>query len=620
LSKTVPTAGDWIYEIKFDGYRILSRIERGKVKLITRNGNDWTSKLRSLAAEVESLGVTSGWLDGEVVVLNEDGTPNFNALQNAFDASRTDSIVYFLFDAPYFEGYDLRAVPLYARRELLRKLLDEKGSERVRFSAGFEAPASSVLQSACSLKLEGVIAKRRDAHYVSERSDSWLKLKCSSRQEFVIGGFSDRTGAPGEVGALLLGVHDDQGRLLHVGSVGTGWDHETGRELRRKLAKLEVDKSPFDPSAPAKPGRWSKRDPANVHWLKPQAVAEVSFAEWTPDGSIRHASFVSLRTDKPAEAITRERATEGPAPASPRDAVSGVKVSNPDRVIDPSTGIKKLDLVRYYESVAGFILPHLQGRPTSLVRAPSGITGELFFQKHPEKLKIPDITELDPKLWPGHASLLEINSVEALVGAAQMNVIEFHTWNALSKHIDQPDRFILDLDPGEGVTWPRLQEAAVLTRTLLEELELKAWLKTSGGKGLHVVVPIAPRQGWDVVKAFSQAVVQHMARVIPQRFVAKSGGSNRVGKIFIDYLRNGHGQTTACAFSARSRPGMGVSIPVAWEDLPQLKSGAQWTVLTAREYLSFQKDDPWADYWKTRQRLSGAMKALGFSAERSAAG
>jgi bifunctional non-homologous end joining protein LigD len=201
-----------------------------------------------------------------------------------------------------------------------------------------------------------------------------------------------------------------------------------------------------------------------------------------------------------------------------------------------------------------------------------------------------------------------------------MNVIEFHTWNALSKHIDQPDRFILDLDPGEGVTWPRLQEAAVLTRTLLEELELKAWLKTSGGKGLHVVVPIAPRQGWDVVKAFSQAVVQHMARVIPQRFVAKSGGSNRVGKIFIDYLRNGHGQTTACAFSARSRPGMGVSIPVAWEDLPQLKSGAQWTVLTAREYLSFQKDDPWADYWKTRQRLSGAMKALGFSAERSAAG
>jgi bifunctional non-homologous end joining protein LigD len=332
---------------------------------------------------------------------------------------------------------------------------------------------------------------------------------------------------------------------------------------------------------------------------------------------VRQATFRGVRSDKAPSGITRERpmhaggAVQRPARPPGQPGV-GVKVSHPDRVIDPSTGLKKIDLVHYYESVADHILPHLRGRPTSLVRAPAGITGELFFQKHPEKLNIPGITELDPALWPGHASLLQIDTAEGLVGAAQMNVIELHTWNSLSRNIDKPDRFILDLDPGVGVTWPHLQEAATLTRALLEALGLKSWLKTSGGKGLHVVVPITPRHGWDVVKAFSQAVVQHMASTIPQRFVAKSGGTNRVGKIFIDYLRNGHGQTTACAFSARSRPGVGVSMPVSWDDLPALKGGAQWTVRTAREHLSFQREDPWKDYASTRQPLTQAMKALGF--------
>jgi bifunctional non-homologous end joining protein LigD len=287
------------------------------------------------------------------------------------------------------------------------------------------------------------------------------------------------------------------------------------------------------------------------------------------------------------------------------------KVSHPDRVIDPSTGLKKLDLVRYYESVAEWILPHLKGRPVSLVRGPTGVGGELFFQKHGDKLGIPGIRELDPALWPGHQALLEIASVEALVGAAQMNVIEFHTWNSKTRHIDEPDRMIFDLDPGEGVKWGQLQEAALLTRALLTELGLESWLKTSGGKGLHIAVPLAPRLGYDTVKAFSKAVVEHLAKTIPSRFVAKSGGSNRVGKIFVDYLRNGHGATTAAAYSARARPGLGVSMPVDWEQLSALKGGAQWTVATAREYLSFQKLDPWAGYGSARQTLTRAMKVLG---------
>ncbi len=286
-------------------------------------------------------------------------------------------------------------------------------------------------------------------------------------------------------------------------------------------------------------------------------------------------------------------------------------MTNPERVIDPSTGLTKLALVRYYESIAERILPHLVDRPVSLVRAPEGITGELFFQKHPET-RMPGLRVLDKAIWPGHSALLAVDTPDALVSAAQMNTVEFHTWNSTARRIDQPDRVVFDLDPGEGVSWGQVQEAALLVRALLQELRLESWLKTSGGKGLHVVVPIAPKLGYDAVKGFSQAIVQHLAKTIPQRFVAKSGGSNRVGRIFVDYLRNGHGQTTATAFSARSRPGLGVSMPVAWEQLGELKGGAQWSIATAREYLSFQTTDPWAGYWQAKQTLAAGMKILGF--------
>jgi bifunctional non-homologous end joining protein LigD len=269
-------------------------------------------------------------------------------------------------------------------------------------------------------------------------------------------------------------------------------------------------------------------------------------------------------------------------------------------------------LVRYYESVADWMVPHLKGRPCSLVRGPTGIAGELFFQKHLDKLRIEDVKELDPALWPGHTSLLEVSSPKAIAAAAQMNVIEFHTWNALVKNIDKPDRMVFDLDPGEGVSWKHMQEAAALMRAFLKELGLEAWLKTSGGKGLHVVTPLAPRYDWATVKGFSQTIVQHLAKVIPARFVAKSGSSNRVGKIFVDYIRNSHGATTAAAFSARSRPGLGVSMPVTWEMLDALKSGSQWTIATAREHLSFQTEDPWAGYWTSKQQLTKPMKLLGY--------
>ena len=618
----IPSGGEWLFEIKFDGYRLMARFDKRKLALITRGGHDWSARMPTLARELGSLGLHSTFLDGEIVVLGENGAPDFNALQNAFDRGQgADHIVFFVFDVPFFEGHDLRPLPLSQRRQLLRDFLAEKSTDHVRFSDNFEADPASLLRSACQMQMEGVIAKRADAPYVSRRSETWLKLKCKLRQEFVICGYTDRTDRTDQVGSLLLGIHDAGGKLVSVGSVGTGWSSEEAWEVKQRLLPLAAAKSPFE-KGDARPGRWSRRKAGSERWVKPRLLAEVSFAEWTPDDQIRHASFIGLRDDKPAKVIVRERPKQlGPsaAPAegkaggkAGRSSVASVKVSHGERVIDETTGASKLDLVRYYESVAQFILPHLKGRPCSLVRGPTGVTGELFFQKHGEKIGIPGISELPENLWPGHAALLEIGSAKALVGAAQMNVIEFHTWNSTAKNIDRPDRMVFDLDPGEGTTWDHVQEAAALVRAMLDALGLQAWLKTSGGKGLHVVVPLAPRYDYETVKGFSQAIVQHLARTIPARFVAKSGPSNRVGKLFVDYLRNGHGATTAVAFSARARPGLGVSMPVAWDDLGQLKSGAQWNIRTAREYLSFQTEDPWKGYWKKRQPLAEAMKRLGY--------
>jgi len=606
----------WVVENKFDGYRLLARVDGAKVQLFTRNGHDWTARLKNIAEAVAALDMGSAWLDGEIVVMAASGVPDFNALQNSIDNAKTADVVYFVFDLPFHGGQDLRQVPLVARRARLQALLAEASGDSVRFSQSFDVAPAQMLSAACQLGMEGIIVKRADAPYVSTRSDTWLKLKCGRRQEFVVIGYTDRTGASGEVGGLLLGYHGEDGRLRSAGSVGTGWNARTGQALHAALRKLETSTPAVDPATVA-PGRWSRRSAGSEHWVEPRMVVEVAFGEWTPDGHIRHPLFKGVRSDKPPRAITRERSA-GPA-VPPAARGTSVKVTNPERVIDPSTGLRKVDLVRYYESIADWMLPHLKGRPASLVRAPEGVAAKLFFQKHDES-KLPGLTRLDPDLWPGHDALLSVDDAQALVSAAQMNVVEFHTWNSLARNIDKPDRVIFDLDPGEGVTWPNLQEAAVLMRTLLTELGLQSWLKTSGGKGLHVVVPLAPRLDYDTVKDFSQAAVRHMAKVIPSRFVAVAGGGNRVGRIFIDYLRNGHSQTTAAAFSARARPGLGVSMPVSWEQLSGLKSGAQWTITTAREYVSFQHDDPWAGYWKTKQSLATAMKALGTAHARRRAG
>ena len=613
LVEEAPKGDDWIYELKFDGYRVVARVEGRDVRLFTRNGNDWTARIRGLAKELAGMGIASAWLDGEIVVVNDKGVPDFQALQRAFDSSSTSDIVYYAFDLPYFGGYDLRRVPLVERRALLKQVLEKSPSDHVRYSDHFEGPAQRLLEAACEKGLEGLIGKRSGAPYTSTRSTAWIKLKCSRRQEFVVAGWTDPKGSRTGFGSLLLGLHDDQGRYIFAGNVGTGFDEALLKSIKAKLDAIAIDQHPFDEKPP--------RD-VKGHWVRPKLVAEVSFTEWTADGRIRHPVFHGLRTDKAPEAIMKEKALESPAPAPKKAAsspkakasgkaqVAGLAVSNPERVIDPSTGFTKLDLVAFYDSIADQILAHLADRPVTLVRAPSGIAGQHFFQKHADTLQIPGIRSLDPGLWPGHDPLIVIDSRKALVAAAQMNVVEFHTMNATEHAIDKPDRIIFDLDPGEGVGWRQMLEGTALMKQMLDLLGLQGFLKTSGGKGLHVVVPLEPRLGWDETKDFSEAVVVHLAKTLPQLFVAKSGARNRVGRIFVDYLRNSHAASTIAAFSARARPGMGVSVPLRWDELEGLKSSSQWTIATVKERLAKLKADPWKDYEKSRQSLAAAMKLM----------
>lgn len=610
-------ADAWLYEIKFDGYRLLARVDTRKVQLFTRNGNDWTARLPHLAKELKRRKLPSGWYDGEIVMPDAHGVPDFQALQGAFDTAKTSGIVYYLFDLPYCRGRDLRTMPLTDRRHILAGLLQTTDGDQdiVRYSATFEVAARDIVDSACRLGLEGVIGKRKASPYTSSRSSDWIKLKCSLRQEFVIGGYTDPQGSRQGIGSLLLGVHDDQGNLLYAGNVGTGFNSRILADIRKKLDALSSDTRPF-----AQPTGMERK----AHWVKPVLLAEVSFGQWTNTGRIRHSVFHGLRSDKPAKAIIREtsmataaskrsKRTEAarnePPPQTP---LGTLKVTHPERVIDPSTGIRKIDLIRYYALVGDLMLPHLKARPVSLVRAPEGVKGQMFFQKHMDKPNMAGVRLLSPDLDPDHDPLMEVAAAKGLLSAAQMNVIEFHTWNAVKTRIARPDRMTFDLDPGKGVEWPAMQEAAVLLRTFLQELELACFAKTSGGKGMHVVVPLQRRHDWDLVKDFSQAIVQHLAKTFPKRFSAKSGPRNRVGKIFIDYLRNGFGATTVCAWSARARPGMGVSVPIEWDELASLKSSVQWHVGNVHERLD-KGNAPWQSYDKEACTLTRAMKIMNYT-------
>ncbi|MCV4344030.1 DNA ligase D [Pseudomonas capsici] len=603
-----PPEGDWRYEIKFDGYRILTRLHGGEVQLLTRNGNDWTERMPELVAALKAMKLKDSWLDGEVVVLDAEGLPDFQALQNAFETGRSKDILYYLFDAPFLKGQDLRDTPVEERREALRQVLDKQRSRLLRYSDAFRSGHRDIIESASAMGLEGVIGKRVGSAYVSRRNADWIKLKCRLRQEFVIVGYTAPQGSRSGFGALLLAVNDEDAVLVYAGRVGTGFSAALLKQLHKRLEALLRDTSPL--ARPLNPAQ-----SRSVKWIEPQLVCEVEFAQWTREGILRQATFVGLRSDKPASDIVREYPQQVTAPSTPRTAqkvnVAGIGISHPERVIDRESKAQKIDLAHFYESIADWILPHLANRPVALLRCPEGVEGEQFFQKHADRLVIPHIHELDPALDPGHAPLMEIDTVQALIGAIQMGAIEFHTWGATHERIETPDHMVLDLDPDPALPWRSMIEATQMLLAVLEELGLEAFLKTSGGKGMHIIVPLARQADWDSVKAFARAIAEFVSRQLPERFTAVMGPKNRVGRIFVDYLRNTRGGSTVTAYSVRARPGLPVSVPISRDELEGLQSSRQWHIGNLQQRLHQLGADPWAGY-QNRQRITQKMwKQLG---------
>jgi bifunctional non-homologous end joining protein LigD len=564
LVTSVPKGDGWLFEIKYDGYRILARFDGSQVKLISRNGKDWTDRFAPIARALSSLRAKGALLDGEVVVLRENGVTDFQALQNSIKKGRGDELVYYAFDLLHLDGSDLTALPLTARKETLAKLIGTLGKQDVvRFSDHVVGNGQEVLDEACKHKLEGVIAKRADAPYRAGRGKDWLKIKCTASQEFVIGGWTDPAGTRKGLGALLIGVHEDGG-LRYAGKVGTGFTDASLKALAARLSKLAVAKNPFtgDP-------------PKNAHWVKPTLVAEIDFSEWTRDGHLRHPSFKGLREDKPATKVVREEpdpppSRNGSSKATGKDAVLGVKISHPDRIVYPAMKLSKIDLARYYAMVAERMLPHLEGRPIMMLRCPSGIEGQMFFQKNagpsvPRGLAPVEIP--DEKHGGPSSTYLKVETAEGLVQLVQLGVVEIHIWGSQDKKLEQPDRIVFDLDPDPTVPWKRVVDAALLVREELKECGLESWLKTTGGKGLHVVAPLQPRFKWADVKEATHLIANSIVRSDPRGFTANMAKSKRTNKIFLDYLRNGRGATWIAPYAARARENAGVSMPIPWSSL-----------------------------------------------------
>lgn len=587
LTSKPPEGDRWIHEIKFDGYRLQVRIEAGRVKLFTRSGLDWTRKFgKEIVAAFQDLPVGTALIDGELVVETSAGASDFSALQADLSNGRTDRFIFYVFDLLYLDGYDVRTLPLIERKSMLEKLVGE-ATGPIRYSSHFNENGALVLSHACRLGLEGVVSKLRDGPYRSGRGKSWIKSKCSSRQEFVIAGYVPSSTSRRAIGSLVMGVYNGKA-LEHVGRVGTGYSATVAEDLFKRLERLRVPESPFAERLSAEAAR-------QVRYTKPQLVAEVEFRAWTGDGNLRHAAFRGLREDTSASDVVRE--TPKPARSSTlKPERRTVKLTHPDRIYWPEEGVTKEGLADYYTEVWQYIAPFIVARPLALLRSPEGITGQAFFQKHAWKGLNPNIELIrDPKDKDGEP-LISINDLDGLIGLVQSAVLEIHPWGSTVADWERPDVIIMDLDPGDGVNWETVVEAAHETRARLEQAGLSAFVKTSGGKGLHVVAPVKPKAAWPEVKSLTKAIADSMASDSPDKYVSTITKSKRKGKILIDYLRNQRGMTAVAPYSTRARPGAAVSMPLEWDELTPGIGPAYFTVLNTPTRLGSIKRDPWADF------------------------
>ena len=606
LVKQAPSGAEWLHELKYDGYRIGCRIDGGSVTLLSRNGKEWTGAFPEIARAAKALTVKSALLDGEVCVVLPDGRTSFQALQNLAAADRT-RLVYFVFDLIHLDGRSLASEPLEARKAALAKILR---GDRLRFSEHMDVDGPDAHREACRLRLEGIISKPRHAPYQSGKRVGWLKTKCVSRQEFVIGGFTEPEGSREGIGALLVGVYEAD-RLVFTGKVGTGFTVKSARDLRSALDRLEIASPAFTPPPPGWLGR-------NAHWVKPRLVAEVEFTEWTDEGKIRHPSFQGLRRDKPPASVVREiahsasssrvRAARSGAQAA-RPLVRGIGISHPDRVMYERPRLTKLDVARYYDTVAAAMMPHVDGRPLTLVRCGEGIARGCFYMKHSKVWSPPALTRVKIREKTKIGEYLVIESPEAIVSLVQMDILEIHTWNTRHGKIEYPDRIVLDLDPGPEIAWKTIVSAARVVRRLLQTLDLDSFVKTTGGRGLHVVVPLAPRRDWKACLELSRAAAEALTRHDPELFTTSFAKRGRERQILVDYMRNNRTNTSIAAFSTRARDGAPVSVPLSWTELSPSLDPASFTVTTVPQRLARQRRDPWAEYFTLKQRFSRAAVA-----------
>ena len=581
LAASPPSGERWLHEIKFDGYRLQARLEAGKVTLLTRSGLDWTHKFGDRITEaLRALPVETALLDGEIVVENGAGASDISALQSDLSENRSDRFIFYLFDALYLDGFDLRDAPLIERKVRLKNLVPATGP--LRFSDHFEENGELVLRHICRMSLEGIVSKLRDAPYRSGRGKSWTKSKCSARQEFVIGGYVISSTSRKAIGSLVLGAFD-KGALEYVGRVGTGFTQKMAAELFARLETLQTKASPFAQKLSAEEAR-------QVVYVEPKLVAEIEFRAWTADGHLRHAAYRGLREDKPASSVVRETPLPLTPPKEPRRMV---KLTHPDRLYWPDAGVTKEGLADYYAEIFRFAAPFIVGRPLALLRCPDGIDGQQFFQKHPWKGMGSAILPVED---PTGETAIAIKDVDGMISLAQGAALEIHPWGSTLADWERPDILIMDLDPGDGVAWEMVIAAAREIRERLERAGLTAFVKTSGGKGLHVAAPLKPQAEWPAVKTFAKSFADAMAADSPEAYVSTIPKARRQGKILIDYLRNQRGATAIAPYGARARPGAPVSMPLDWEELSPAIGPAHFTIANAPTRLASLSQAPWEDF------------------------
>jgi bifunctional non-homologous end joining protein LigD len=617
LVDEVPDDEGWVFELKYDGVRLLCRCDGTDVRCISRNGIDWTHKTEPVVEAFAKLNLDGAWVDGELIVTDPNGRSDFSLLQHTMEQGRLEELQFCIFDLLYYQGEDLRGLPLSERKVRLDAAfakLPAKGP--LRLADQIHSESAELLARVCNQHLEGLVAKKIDSPYTGDRSANWLKVKCHREQEFVVGGAAYLPGrGTGTFSSLLVGVKAGKG-LKYAGRVGAGFNADERAEWHERAKKLARKDSPFDRLP-------EKRAGENWHWMNPKLVIQVAFADWTHGGILRQPRYLGLRQDRDPKTVIREEPehtedvvketqrkpakTQGKSAATRKDAPAALgRLTHPDRVLFPHDGITKLELAEYFAAIGEHAMPHYRDRPLSILRNTQG--SKPFFQKHfletsgaglrvvkiPNADKDPDFTVCD--------------SPEGLLHLAQVGAVELHSWGAVMPKPTQADRLTFDLDPGADLAYAPLRDAALAIRKLLKDLGLESWVKTTGGKGLHLVVPLtAPRPDWETAKEFSRSITRFMEQLAPTMFTSKTGERNRKNKIFVDYLRNGFGATAVAAFSPRWRPGVGVSTPVGWDEIDEDIRGTHFNLHNVPARIAKLRKDPWAGYWTAKQSLTKAM-------------